>query len=51
MKVVPHGLREALKYIKDTCDNPPIFITENGYCSGGELQDNERVFYHKVGYI
>ncbi|XP_065222128.1 myrosinase 1-like [Planococcus citri] len=46
VKVVPHGIREVLKHIKNTCNNPPVFITENGYCDGGELNDKKRVFYY-----
>jgi beta-glucosidase/6-phospho-beta-glucosidase/beta-galactosidase len=48
--VVPWGLREILRFIKDKYKNPPVFITENGY--GGELgvlEDKERIDYHRVG--
>ncbi|XP_065224083.1 myrosinase 1-like [Planococcus citri] len=47
LKVVPYGLREILRYIKNTCNNPPVFIAENGYCDDGELDDKERVFYYR----
>ena len=35
-----------VKWISDTYDNPPIFITENGVSDRtGELQDEHRVEY------
>ncbi|XP_065223653.1 myrosinase 1-like [Planococcus citri] len=47
LKVVPYGLRELLKYVKNTCNNPPVFINENGYADGGELNDKDRISYHR----
>ena len=46
--MVPYGLRRILNYIKDTCDNPPLLIAENGYADYGQLEDMERISYHKV---
>ncbi|XP_065224085.1 myrosinase 1-like [Planococcus citri] len=46
VKAVPYGLRERLRYIKNTCNNPPIFITESGYCDGGEMNDKDRISYY-----
>ena len=48
LKIVPWGLRKLLNYLKDTYNNPPIIITENGYSDKeGYLDDAMRVFYYK----
>ncbi|XP_023950090.2 myrosinase 1-like isoform X2 [Bicyclus anynana] len=44
--VIPHGIRKALKWVKDNCNNPPIFITENGFGTFGGLKDPERISYY-----
>ncbi|KAJ8973205.1 hypothetical protein NQ317_018954 [Molorchus minor] len=44
--IVPWGQRKLLKWIKDTYNNPPIVITENGLCDDGSLEDNDRIYYH-----
>ncbi|XP_034837123.1 myrosinase 1-like [Maniola hyperantus] len=45
---IPHGIRKALKWVKDNCNDPPIFITENGFGTiGGGLRDPERISYHR----
>ncbi|XP_055361253.1 cytosolic beta-glucosidase [Betta splendens] len=41
LAVVPHGLRKLLKYIKDTCDHPAIYVTENGFSQVGPLQTDD----------
>lgn len=46
LKVVPYGIRKALKKIKDTYGDHPIIITENGYSDHGELEDYDRVNYY-----
>ncbi|XP_051820820.1 cytosolic beta-glucosidase-like [Antechinus flavipes] len=47
--VVPWGLRELLKYIKDTYNNPVIYITENGFPQGdpAPLDDTQRWEYFR----
>lgn len=45
--VVPWGLRKLLNWIKVTYDNPVVYITENGFSDGGQLDDTERIDYHK----
>ncbi|XP_019545090.3 myrosinase 1 [Aedes albopictus] len=45
--VVPEGLRGMLNWIKQEYNNPPVFITENGYSDDGQLEDHERVEYYK----
>jgi beta-glucosidase/6-phospho-beta-glucosidase/beta-galactosidase len=44
---VPEGLRHLLKWIKDEYENPPVFITENGWSDEGELEDFGRIEYLK----
>jgi beta-glucosidase/6-phospho-beta-glucosidase/beta-galactosidase len=41
----PEGLRNLLKYIKKTYNNPPIIITENGWSDDGKLLDDDRIEY------
>lgn len=50
LQVVPWGMRALLVRIKDTYDNPRIFITENGYCDTGTLVDEDRIAYYRVHY-
>ncbi|CAG9794817.1 unnamed protein product [Diatraea saccharalis] len=42
---IPHGIRKALKWVKDNCNNPPIMITENGFGTLSGLQDEARISY------
>ncbi|KAJ8262072.1 hypothetical protein GJAV_G00161860 [Gymnothorax javanicus] len=44
MAVVPSGLRKLLKHIKDTCQEPSIYITENGFAQVGtvDMEDFQR---------
>lgn len=44
---VPEGLRDLLNWIKNEYDNPPVFITENGWSDEGELDDKGRIEYLK----
>ncbi|KAK7789047.1 hypothetical protein R5R35_010546 [Gryllus longicercus] len=47
LKVVPWGFRKLLKWVKSEYRNPPVFVTENGFSDHGELEDNDRIYYHK----
>ena len=52
LQIVPWGLREILRFIKEKYNNPPVFITENGYCSESrELNDVDRINYFRVRFI
>ncbi|CAO1425867.1 unnamed protein product [Diamesa serratosioi] len=42
---VPQGLHEVLIWIKNNYDNPPVFISENGWSDDGEMEDNGRIEY------
>ncbi|XP_059049865.1 lactase/phlorizin hydrolase-like [Achroia grisella] len=46
----PWGFYKLLKKIKEYYNNPPIFITENGFASYGGLQDDDRILYYR-GYL
>ena len=54
--VVPWGCRKLLEWISNRYDNPPIYITENGFAcadeyKNGEVDDTEtRLSYYK-GYL
>ncbi|KAM3590617.1 uncharacterized protein V6R79_012782 [Siganus canaliculatus] len=49
LAVVPTGLRDLLKYIKETFNSPEIYITENGFAQVGplEIEDSQRSEYYK----
>ncbi|KAF5307524.1 hypothetical protein FQR65_LT06879 [Abscondita terminalis] len=47
LKTVPWGLRKVLKWLKDTYKEIDIYIAENGYAGGEELDDQVRISYHK----
>ncbi|KAK5848443.1 hypothetical protein PBY51_006057 [Eleginops maclovinus] len=49
LAVVPEGLRKLLKYIKDTFNNPAVYVTENGFSQVGPLQteDVQRAQFYK----
>lgn len=46
LKVVPFGFRKLLNWIKNTYDNVPVIVTENGYADFNGLQDPTRVSYY-----
>nr|AJE75662.1 putative glycosyl hydrolase [Chrysomela lapponica] len=46
--IVPWGARKMLKWVKDTYNNPPVFITENGVCDNGtSLNDFGRIQFYQ----
>jgi beta-glucosidase/6-phospho-beta-glucosidase/beta-galactosidase len=49
-KAAPWGTRKLLNWIADRYDNPPIFVTENGWSSAGtkeeEIYDTDRVLFY-----
>ncbi|XP_035280680.1 cytosolic beta-glucosidase isoform X1 [Anguilla anguilla] len=49
LAVVPDGLRRLLKYVKDTCQDPAIYITENGFAQVGavDLEDSQRSQFYQ----
>ncbi|XP_076748903.1 myrosinase 1 isoform X2 [Xylocopa sonorina] len=47
LKVVPQGIRMCLRYIAENYDNPPIYITENGFSDHGTLNDDDRIYYYR----
>lgn len=48
MNPVPWGFRKLLIWLKNEYDNPPIYITENGFGDSGGLMDHDRVTFYKV---
>ncbi len=43
-RFAPWGLREILKWIKNEYDNPPVFVTENGFADTNvSLSDTWRI--------
>ncbi|CAH2067292.1 unnamed protein product, partial [Iphiclides podalirius] len=46
-KVMPDGLYKLLTDIRNKFDNPPVYITENGYSSRGGLIDDDRIAYYR----
>jgi beta-glucosidase/6-phospho-beta-glucosidase/beta-galactosidase len=48
LQVVPWGFRKVLNWIAKEYNNPPVFITENGFSDYGELNDSDRVDYYIV---
>lgn len=46
----PNEFRLALNWFKNEYNNQEVFITENGYCDSGEVDDQERIKYYK-GYL
>lgn len=48
LRVEPTGFRKKMNWIKSYTNNFPVIITENGYADNGELEDVDRINYHKV---
>ncbi|XP_045494857.1 myrosinase 1-like isoform X1 [Colias croceus] len=44
-RVVPTGFANLLRWCKSTYNDPPIYITENGYSDRGTLEDYGRIKY------
>nr|BAG71912.1 beta-glucosidase [Corbicula japonica] len=47
LKVNPWGLRSLLRWIRDRYNNPPLYVTENGFGDNGELDDQGRISYYR----
>ncbi|XP_018320187.1 myrosinase 1-like [Agrilus planipennis] len=45
-RVVPWGFRKLLVWLKNSYNDPEIFVTENGYCDFGDMDDRGRVSYY-----
>ncbi|KAF5295070.1 hypothetical protein FQA39_LY13221 [Lamprigera yunnana] len=50
VKDVPWGFRKLLNWIRKEYDNPPVYITENGFPDKGQITDNDRIHYIQ-GYL
>jgi lactase-phlorizin hydrolase len=50
-QVVPSGFRKLLVWIKKEFNNPPVFVTENGYSDLDGLHDMERTKYIIVSEV
>ncbi|GBP55852.1 Lactase-phlorizin hydrolase [Eumeta japonica] len=48
LKVVPWGFYKLLGKIREYYDNPPVYVTENGFSSTGGLLDDDRVNYYRT---
>ncbi|CAG9566622.1 unnamed protein product [Danaus chrysippus] len=48
MKRVPWGFHKLLTKIREDYNNPPVFITENGFSTRGGLIDDDRVKYYRT---
>lgn len=47
LRVNPPGFRRILKYIKDTTNNTPVYVTENGVTdNNGTVHDQHRISYY-----
>ena len=42
---VPDGFRSLFNWIKTEYNNPPVFITENGWTNDGGMEDDDRIEY------
>ncbi|CAB3222974.1 unnamed protein product [Arctia plantaginis] len=45
LQEVPWGFLKVLMAIKSLYDNPPVYITENGWSTSGNLLDEDRIHY------
>ncbi|XP_075233271.1 myrosinase 1 [Lycorma delicatula] len=48
IKMEPEGFLDLLNWIKNTYNNPPVFITENGCGDVQEYDDKDKIYYHKT---
>ncbi|CAG9566623.1 unnamed protein product [Danaus chrysippus] len=48
LKVVPWGFYKILTKIREEYNNPPVFITENGYAAPRGLIDDDRINFYKL---
>ncbi|XP_025830274.1 myrosinase 1-like isoform X1 [Agrilus planipennis] len=46
VEVAPWGFRKVLVWLKNTFNDPEIFVTENGYCDLGDMDDKRRISYY-----
>ncbi|XP_055701293.1 myrosinase 1-like [Phlebotomus papatasi] len=46
LRVVPFGMHKLLNWIRNEYNNPPVYVTENGYSDFGGTKDLERVNYY-----
>ncbi|XP_052747121.1 lactase/phlorizin hydrolase [Bicyclus anynana] len=47
LKVVPWGFYKLLTKLRTDYNNPPIYITENGFSTRGGLDDDSRISYYR----
>lgn len=40
-------MRKLLAWIKNTYNNPPLYVTENGVSDCGDINDEDRIHYYK----
>ncbi|XP_026324190.1 myrosinase 1-like [Hyposmocoma kahamanoa] len=45
LKEVPWGFYKLLTYIREKYNNPPVYVTENGFTTTGGMEDNDRIEY------
>ncbi|XP_028157524.1 myrosinase 1-like isoform X2 [Ostrinia furnacalis] len=50
LKNIPWGFYKLLTKIREDYDNPPVYITENGFSTRGGLDDDDRIIYYR-GYL
>ncbi|XP_063358724.1 lactase/phlorizin hydrolase-like [Cydia amplana] len=50
VKYTPWGFYKILTKIRKDYNNPPVYITENGFATLGGLEDEDRVQYYR-GYL
>lgn len=43
----PEGFRKCMEWIKHNYKNPDIIVTGNGWADSGELDDTDRIKYHR----
>ncbi|XP_046623554.1 myrosinase 1-like isoform X1 [Neodiprion virginianus] len=44
--IIPEGFSSLLRKIKSEYNNPPVYITENGFSDNNKVQDYQRIKYH-----